>query len=96
MTDRFENVQRWTAKRRTALVLSIVKGETSAKEAARKHGLTISEIEDWKERFMAAAENALRTKPRDEEAQKDHLIKQLKQKVGEQTQCTYDTTTPSR
>lgn len=24
-----ENVQRWTAKRRAALVLSIVKGETS-------------------------------------------------------------------
>ncbi len=30
-----ENVQRWTAKRRSALVLSILKGETSTKEAAR-------------------------------------------------------------
>jgi len=41
-----ENVQRWTAKRRTALVLQIVKGEASAQEAARKHGLTVAEVED--------------------------------------------------
>ncbi len=36
------NVQRWTAKRRSALVLRIIKGETSAKEAARKHGLAVA------------------------------------------------------
>src|SRR4029077_8582749 len=30
-----EDVQRWTAKRRTALVLSIVKGETSVAEVDR-------------------------------------------------------------
>ena len=40
--DNLSNVQRWTAKRRAALVLSILRGETSAKEAARKHGLTCS------------------------------------------------------
>ena len=78
-----DTVQRWTAKRRTALVMSIVRGETSAQDAARKHGLTIGEIEDWRERFLAGAENALRSRPRDEEAFKDHQIKQLKQKVGE-------------
>jgi transposase-like protein len=32
--------QRWTAKRRAALVLSIVKGETSIEAAARKFSLT--------------------------------------------------------
>jgi hypothetical protein len=30
--------QRWTAKRRVVLVVSILKGETSAQAAARKHG----------------------------------------------------------
>lgn len=35
-----DDVQRWTAKRRAALVLSIIKGETSIAEAARTHGLT--------------------------------------------------------
>ena len=78
-----EDVKRWTAKRRAALVLEILRGETTAAEAARKHGLTVAEVEDWKERFLSGAENALRSKPLDEEAQKDAEIKRLKQKVGE-------------
>ena len=64
-------------------MLSIVRGETSAAEAARKHGLTVGGIEEWQERFLLAAENALRSRPRDDEALKDEQIKQLKQKVGE-------------
>lgn len=43
MTDEVpDDVQRWTAKRRAALVLSIVKGETSVAEAARRHGLKVA------------------------------------------------------
>ena len=83
MADVPDDVQRWTAKRRVALVLSIVRGETSVAEAARKHGLTVAEIEDWQERFVAGAENALRARPKDDEALKDEQIKKLKQKVGE-------------
>src|SRR5660397_133673 len=78
-----EEVQRWTAKRRSALIVSIIRGETSVQEAVRKHGLTVAEVEDWREKFLLAAENALRTRPRDEEAQKDEQIKKLEQKVGE-------------
>jgi transposase-like protein len=78
-----EDLQRWTAKRRVALVTSILKGETSVQEAARKHGLTVAEIEDWRERFLLAAENALRARPKDDEALKDEQIRKLKQKVGE-------------
>jgi transposase-like protein len=78
-----DSIQRWTAKRRTALVLSILKGETSVAEAARKHGLTVAEVEDWQERFLLAAENALRNRPKDEEALKEQQIKKLKQKIGE-------------
>ena len=40
-----ETPQRWTARRRSALVLSLLKGETSAAEAARKHGLTVGQVE---------------------------------------------------
>ena len=74
-----EDVQRWTAKRRVALVLSIVRGGTSLAEAARKHGLTVAEVEEWQERFIAAAENALRSRPKENEALKDEQIKNLKQ-----------------
>ena len=68
-----------------ALVMQVLKGETSAQEAARKHGLTVAEVEDWKERFLAAAENALRSRPKDEEAVKDDRIRKLERKVGEMT-----------
>jgi transposase-like protein len=78
-----ENVERWTAKRRVALVVSILKGETSVAEAARKHALTVAEVEEWRDRFLLGAENALRSRPKDEEALRDEELKKLKQKVGE-------------
>jgi len=78
-----EDVQRWTTKRKAALVLSILKGETTIQEAARRHGVTVAEIEDRKERFLLGAENALRARPKDEEALKDEQIKKLKQKIGD-------------
>jgi len=64
-------------------VVSLLRGETSLAEAARAHGLTVGEIEDWRDKFLLGAENALRSKPKDEEALKDEQIKRLKQKVGE-------------
>ena len=70
-------VERWTAKRRASLVVSILKGET------RRHGLRVAEVEGWKERYELAAENALRARPRNEDALKNEEIKKLKQKVGE-------------
>ncbi len=78
-----EPIQRWTAKRRLTLVTSILKGETSVVAAARAHGLTVGELEEWRERFLLGAENALRTRPKDEEALKDEQIKKLKQKIGD-------------
>lgn len=78
-----QNLKRWTAKRRAALVIDILRGSTTVVEAARTHGLTVAEIEQWKERFLTGAENALRAKPFDEEALREQEIKRLKQKVGE-------------
>jgi len=76
-----EPIERWPAKRRVALVVSILKGETSIVEAARTHGLTVAEVEDWRDKFLTGAENALRTRPKDEDAVKDEQIKKLKQKI---------------
>jgi len=78
-----EEVQRWTARRRTAIVLSILKGDMAVEEVARRHGLAASEVDDWKLRLLAAAHNALRSRPRDEDALRDEQIRRLKQKVGE-------------
>jgi len=82
-TESAEPIERWTAKRRVALVIRILKGETSVAEAARQHGLTVAEMEDWREKFLLGAENALRTRPKDNEALKDEQVKKLTQKIGE-------------
>lgn len=78
-----EDIQRWTAKRRAALVMSILRGETTTVEAARKHGLTVADVEHWKDTFLLAAENALRSRPKDEEALREEQIKKLERKVGQ-------------
>lgn len=78
-----DDIQRWTARRRMALVLSILKGEISVEEGARQHRLTAGEIEEWKDRMLVAAHNALRSRPRDTDAIKDEQIRRLQQKVGE-------------
>jgi transposase-like protein len=80
-----EEVQRWTAKRRAALVLSLLKGETTAADAARRHGLKVAEVEEWRERFLLGAENALRARPKEEAALREEEVNRLKRKVGELT-----------
>jgi transposase-like protein len=81
--EAIEPIERWTAKRRVAPVVSILTGATSVAEAARQHGLTVAEVEEWRENFLLGAENALRTRPKDEEVLKDEQIKKLKQKIGD-------------
>jgi transposase-like protein len=83
--ERPEEVQRWTARRRAALVISLLKGETTAAEAARRHGLKMAEVEEWRDRFLLGAENALRARPKDEEALREEELNRLKRKVGELT-----------
>lgn len=64
-------------------MLSILRGELSVAEGASKHSLAEAEIESWKERLLEGGRNALRSRPRDENAVKDEQIRRLKQKVGE-------------
>jgi len=61
--DSAEPIEPWTAKRRAGLMRSILKAETSVAEAARRHGLRVAEVEDWQERFLLEAENALCSPP---------------------------------
>jgi hypothetical protein len=51
-----EEVRRWTARRRAALIISLLKGETTAAEAARQHGLKVAEVEERGDRFLLGAE----------------------------------------
>jgi len=78
-----DSQQRWTTKRKTALALSILKGDISTQEAARQNGLTVADVEEWKERFLLGAENALRSRPKDDEALREEHVKKLERKVGQ-------------
>ena len=80
-TELPDEIKRWTAKRRTVLVLEILRGETTVNEAARKHDLKPSDIEHWKETFLAAGENGLKSRPKEELERKDAEIKKLKQQL---------------
>ena len=80
--QRPEEVQRWTAKRCAALVISLLKGETTAVEAARSEGRRGGR---WRDRFLLGAENALRARQKEDEALREEEINRLKRKVGELT-----------
>ena len=49
------DVQRWTAKRKAAVVIELIKGKTTAAEIARQHDLTVGEVERWRQDFITQA-----------------------------------------
>jgi transposase-like protein len=42
-----DSIKRWTAKRKTALVVEIIQGKTTVAEASRAYDISPSEIEGW-------------------------------------------------
>jgi hypothetical protein len=78
-----EEVKRWTARRKSALVLEIIQGKTTVSEASRQYYLAPSEIEEWIEHGKAGMENALRAKPEDVREQHEREIKALQEAYGE-------------
>ncbi|AIO70967.1 DUF1153 domain-containing protein [Burkholderia oklahomensis] len=78
-----EDIKRWTAKRRSALVLDITQGKTTVAEASRAYDLSPSEIESWVEDGKRGMENALRANPQDVKEQYERQIKDLREAYGE-------------
>lgn len=77
--------KRWTAKRKAAVVLDLIKGKTTVSEAARTHDQTVAEIESWRDAFLSGGEERMRSNPRDAEARWDAEKKDLHAKIGEQS-----------
>ena len=78
-----EEVKRWTAKRKSALVLEIIQGETTVAEASRAYDLMPSEIENWVDEGKRGMENALRAKPEDVREQYERQLRDLQEAYGE-------------
>jgi transposase-like protein len=78
-----DEIKRWTAKRKSALVMEILQGKTTVAEASRSYDLPPSEIETWIDEGKRGMENALRANPLDIREQYEKQIKQLQEAYGE-------------
>ncbi|AEC21721.1 hypothetical protein PT7_3181 [Pusillimonas sp. T7-7] len=52
-----EDIKRWTAKRKSALVVDIIQGKTTVAEASRSYDLAPSEVEKWVDDAKKGMEN---------------------------------------
>ena len=77
-----DEIKRWTAKRKSALVMDILQGKTTVAEASRAYDLPPSEIETWIDEAKRGMENALRANPLDIREQYEKQIKQLQEAYG--------------
>lgn len=77
-----EEIKRWTARRKSALVLESIQGKTTV-AASRAFDITPSEIETWVEEGKRGLENALRAKPEDVREQYERQLKDLQEAYGE-------------
>ena len=78
-----DGIKRWTAKRKSALVVEIIQGKTTVAEASRSFDLTPSEIESWIEDAKKGMENALRANPLDIKEEYEKQVKDLQEAYGE-------------
>jgi transposase-like protein len=78
-----EEIKRWTARRKSALVLDLIQGKTTVSEASRQFDIAPSEIDSWVEDGKRGLENALRAKPEDVREQYERQLKDLQEAYGE-------------
>ena len=78
-----EDVKRWTAKRKSALVMESLQGKVTVAEASRMYDLQPSEVENWIDDAKRGMENALRANPLDVREQYERKIKDLQEAYGE-------------
>lgn len=83
MSDsRFENGSRWTAKRKTTVVLEFIRG-AEVVQLARENGISQSQLFEWRDRFLEGGKAELKFKRRKDPQEKE--IGRLERKVGQLT-----------
>ena len=73
-------IKRWSATRKAEIVLALIKGTKNLVAVCRENDLKQSEVEKWKEDFLASGERGLKAKTNQNE---DREVKDLRAKVGE-------------
>lgn len=72
---------RFSSRRKTAVVLRVLRGE-ELDALSRELGVTAATLSRWRDRFLAAGQASLQSRPADE---RDDEIHRLQAKVGEIT-----------
>jgi len=72
-----EEIKRWTARRKSALVLKTIQGKTTVAAASRQFDLTPAEAESLVDDDKRGKENTLRSKPEDVRKQYERQLKEL-------------------
>jgi transposase-like protein len=78
-----EQIKRWTARRKSALVLEIIQGKTAVSDSSRQFDLSPSEIESWIDQAKAGIESGLKAKLEDIPEQYEAQLKVLQEACGE-------------
>jgi len=74
-----DDIKRWTATRKAALVMEIIQGKTTVVQASRSFDLPPSDIEEWGDDAKKGIENALRAKPLEVKEQSERQLKELQE-----------------
>lgn len=72
---------RFSSRRKTEAVLRLLRGE-NLDALSRELSVTAATLSQWRERFLAAGQAALKSRPADE---RDEEVRRLQAKVGEIT-----------
>ena len=83
MNKQENEIKRWTAKRKTQVVLDILKGKTTVAEVSRQHDLTPGEVERWVDEGIRGMENNFRARPRDIREQYERKLAEAHAALGE-------------
>ncbi|WP_409338561.1 DUF1153 domain-containing protein [Curvibacter cyanobacteriorum] len=78
-----DDIKRWTAKRKTVLLLDIIQGKITVSEASRAYDLNPSEVEQWIDEGKRGMDNALRSNPLVFKEQYERQLSDLQQAYGE-------------
>ncbi len=74
----------WPTEVKLDIVLSVLRGEATAAELARRHGINEGTISRWREQFLAGGQAALTTRAADsEKARLKNENERLKKLLGE-------------
>jgi transposase-like protein len=74
---------RWTAGRKTEIVLDILRGQIALTEFCRANDLTQGEVQGWIDNFISGGKQNLKVNAKEQKSEYEKQIRQLREKVGE-------------